>query len=397
MSRTESDRYETIGFQQEVARLQALLEASRQVHGALELDDVLHCVLEIAVKELEADGAFFTKSEAIARAQGTRYGRVPEWAEQGDVPDADASCPNVPLIDKRGRLLTRLVVSRPGQPLSLEEQDFLEGLALQSAVAVENARQHQRLLAWERVRQDLAAARAIQSSLLPQRLPTIEGYELDYRCKTCFEVGGDYLDILGLPDGGYMVIVADVAGKGLASALVSSSFRAAFRAMAIAGLPLDELAGRINDLHHREGPEARRRYVTAILMRLDPRQHEAEVVNAGHNPGFLVQGDGGTHLIEASGPPLGMLPDMRYSVECHALMPNSKLLFYTDGLTEVFQGDEEFGMKRLLNGFIASTEQNCGALLDCLWRQLGEFAGGAEQSDDMTALALLRLRTEVGS
>jgi serine phosphatase RsbU (regulator of sigma subunit) len=393
MSLAESVRKETLGFQQEIARLQALLEASRRVHGALDLDQVLHCVLEITVKELEADGAFFTEGEAIAAARTTRYGQVPELAQGGPAEDW-TGYPNVGLFDKRGRLLTRLVVLRPGNPLSLEEQDFLEGLGLQSAVAVENARHHQRLLAWERMQQDLTAARAIQRSLLPQTIPTIAGYALDYRSKTCFEVGGDYVDILALPDDRYTMIVADVAGKGLASALVSASFRAGFRAMATAGLPLDELAGRINDLHYGEGPEARRRYVTAIVMHLDARLHEAEVVNAGHNPGFVVQHDGYTSLIEASGPPLGMLPNVRYTVERCSLPPKSKLLLYTDGLTEVFQGDEEFGMQRLLNQFVQSTERDCGALLDCLWRQLTEFAGSTEQSDDMTALALLRRNPE---
>jgi hypothetical protein len=199
MSLAETVRNETLGFQQEIARLQALLEASRRVHGALDLDAVLHCVLEIAVKELEADGAFFTEGEALISARSTCYGRIPESAH-GDPQEDWASYPNVDLFDKRGRLLTRLVVLRPGNPLSLEEQDFLEGLALQSAVAVENARHHKRLLAWERVQQDLAAARAIQHSLLPQALPAIPGYALDYRSKTCFEVGGDYVDILALPE-----------------------------------------------------------------------------------------------------------------------------------------------------------------------------------------------------
>ncbi len=322
---TESVRNETLGFQQEIARLQALLEASRMVHGALNLDDVLHCTLEITVKELEADGAFFTDNEAIAAAPCTSYGSVPEWAH-GEHPEKWAACPNVRLLDKRGKLLTRLVVLRPCNPLNLEEQDFLEGLGLQAAVAVENARQHKLLLAWERVQQDLSAARAIQSSLLPQTLPRIAGYGVDYRSKTCFEVGGDYLDLLALPDDQYMMIVADVAGKGLASALVSASFRAAFRAMAIAGLPIDELAGRINDLHYSEGPEARRRYVTAIIMLLDTRLDEAQVVNAGHNPGFLVQDDGCHSLIEASRPPLGMFPNMSYSVERYSFTPNAKLL-----------------------------------------------------------------------
>jgi serine phosphatase RsbU (regulator of sigma subunit) len=389
----ESVRNETLGFQQEIARLQALLEASRMVHGALDLDEVLHCTLEIAVKELEADGAFFTDNEAIAAAQRTNYGGVPEWAH-GEHTEEWAACPSVRLLDKRGNLLTRLVVLRPSKPLNLEEQDFLEGLGLQAALAIENARQHRRLLAWERVQQDLSAARAIQSSLLPQTLPSIAGYALDYRSKTCFEVGGDYLDILALADDQYMMIVADVAGKGLASALISASFRAGFRAMAIAGLPIDELAGRINDLHYSEGAEAQRRYVTAIIMLLDTHLHEAQVVNAGHNPGFLVEENGSRCLIEASGPPLGMFPNMRYTVERYRLGPNTKLLFYTDGLTEVFQGDEEFGMARLLNGFVQNTEIDCGLLLDCLWGQLAGFADSAEQSDDMTALALLRHKPE---
>ena len=94
------------------------------------------------------------------------------------------------------------------------------------------------------------------------------------------------------PDGSLLIAVADVAGKGLASAMMSTSFRAAFRAMAITGLPLDELATRMNEHHWREGEEARRRYVTAIFMRLHPELGKIEVVNAGHNPGFLVLSDG---------------------------------------------------------------------------------------------------------
>jgi serine phosphatase RsbU (regulator of sigma subunit) len=151
-----------------------------------------------------------------------------------------------------------------------------------------------------------------------------------------------------------------------------------------------ELAGGLSDLHYGEGPEARLRYVTAIIMRLDTRRHQVEVVNAGHNPGFLVQEDRYPVLLEASGPPLGMLPNVRYTVEHHPLPPNSKLLLYTDGLTEVFRAGEEFGMERLLAGLVQSTEPDCGALLDCLWRQLAEFGDDTEQSDDMTALALLR-------
>ena len=159
----------------------------------------------------------------------------------------------------------------PGKTLSLYEQDFLEGLVLQAGVAVENAHYHERAVEWARVQQDLDAARAIQRSLLPQQMTEISGYSVAVRSSTCYEVGGDYVDIVSLPDGGEIMVVADVAGKGLASAIVATSFRSAFRAMALAGLPLAELAARMNQHHYGEGQEARRRYVTAIFLKLDPR------------------------------------------------------------------------------------------------------------------------------
>ena len=137
------------------------------------------------------------------------------------------------------------------------------------------------------LQQDLDAARQIQRSLLPQTLPEIPGYSVAFRSDTCYEVGGDYLDIVEQPDGSLLMAVADVAGKGLASAIMSTSFRAAFRGMAATGMPLDELATRMNQHHWAEGEEARRRYVTAIFLRLHPEAGEIEVVNAGHNPGFL--------------------------------------------------------------------------------------------------------------
>jgi len=373
-----SAHYEIIDFQQEVARLQGLLEASRRIHGALHLNEVLGCVLEIAGKEIEAESAFFTPGPAL---EGTEYGDgAPEAAEN----------PAFALHDKQGNLLTSLVVVRPGQPLTLEEHDFLEGLALQAAVAVETARQHERTIVLERVQQDLASARAIQRSLLPQNVPDIDGYCVNYRSNACYEVGGDYVDILKLPDDRYMMVVADVAGKGLASAMIGVSFRSAFRAMAITGLPLDELAARMNDLHFAEGLEARRRYVTAILLRLDARSNTIEFVNAGHNPGFLFGAAEGGTLIESSGPPLGMLPKRRYTVETRQLTPGARLLLYTDGLIEVFRGEEEFGEERLLEGFRDCAEPASGATLDHLWQQLNDFADTTAQSDDMTALALFR-------
>src|ERR1019366_6230757 len=114
-------------------------------------------------------------------------------------------------------------------------------------------------------------------------------------------------------------------GKGLASALVGASFRSAFRAMVHADLSLLEIATKMNLLHYGEGDEARRRYVTAMLLRLDPAALTLEVANAGHNPAFLASG-GTLNKIAASGPPIGFLPFPPYAAGNFAFGPGARLL-----------------------------------------------------------------------
>jgi phosphoserine phosphatase RsbU/P len=364
-----------IDLQQQVARLQALLEASRQVHAALQLDDVLTSVLRILVRELELAGALFTHPILM-------YGDMP--------PDPWEDCVHFPIRGKDNKNLTELIVAPgAGRVLSIYEMDFLEGLILQAAVAIENAKFHERSLEWARVQQDLDAARAIQRSLLPQIMPEIYGYSVAARSSPCYEVGGDYVDLVSLPDGKEIMAVADVAGKGLASAIVSTSFRAAFRATASAGLPLVELVERLNQQHYAEGLEARRRYVTAIFLQLDPTANQIEFVNAGHNPAFLVSSTESVRQVDASGTPIGLVPTMRYGSEIHSFPPGSRVLFYTDGLTEVFRGDDEFGPERLLAAFMECKSQDSAAILETLWERLRDFSGDAPQQDDMTALALV--------
>lgn len=369
---------DTIDLQQEIVRLQALLETSRQVHSTIRQEEVISTVLRIVVRELELSGALITDPP-------TSYGVVPGAPWEG--------CFRFPLHDKDGRHLTELIVATPeGRPLTIYEEDFLERLALQAGVAVENARYYERSLEWARVQQDLVAARAIQRSLVPQHMPQIQGYSVAVRYSACYEVGGDCVDIVGLPDGVQVMAVADVAGKGLASAIVATAFRSAFRASVAAGVPLPELVSRLNRQHCAEGDEARNRYVTGIFLRLDPAAHRLEVVNAGHNPGFLALPDGSVHHLQASATPVGILPFAEYRSEVLDFPPGSRLLFYTDGLTEVFRGDEEFGTERLLASFLGCNAPECTAILDTLWQELSRFSGEEllQQQDDMTALALMR-------
>ena len=163
--------------------------------------------------------------------------------------------------------------------------------------------------------------------------------------------------------------------------------------MVSAGLDLPEIAARVNNLHYAEGPEARRKYVTAIMARLDAERNELSVLNAGHNPAFLLS-PAGARLIEASGLPLGLLPGIRYEAEAHSVAGSCGLLLYTEGLTEGFRGEEEFGSERLLAEFQQLQASRCIEVLERLWEVLNGFSGSTIQRDDMTALALLK-RPEV--
>ena len=369
---------------EQVVRLQALLEASRAVHSTIDLKDVLLQSARIAVRELEMDGALFTEPAV----------------SYGDLPAATEALPRFELLARDGKWLTEFIIATPGgRGLTLYENDFLEGLVLQTAVAVENAINHERHLAYARVARDLDAARAIQRSLLPQTMPVLAGYSIALRSQPCYEVGGDYLDVVTEADGSLLVVVADVAGKGLASALMGATIRSAFRALARQSLSLDELAATLSQQHWEEGLEARRRYVTAIFVRLNAAKGELECVNAGHNPAVLFASHGSAPtLIAASGTPLGIVPGAQYAVERLSLPADAALLLYTDGLTEVFRGEEEFGEERLVEAFHRADDParreaatRAEEVLASLWSTLDEFSSGAPQQDDMSAVALCRL------
>jgi serine phosphatase RsbU (regulator of sigma subunit) len=384
---------EALLAQQQVVRLQALLEASRQLHSTIELDEVVRIALEIVVRELELDGAYFTTFPQS-------YGEVPVSLQATlssgredpvKLPDGQ-SLLRFPLCDKAGVQFTELIVLIPSaRLLDLDETDFLESLSVQASVAIENARFHQRALQWQRVESDLAAARRVQLSLVPQDMPSIPQYGVAARSVTCYEVGGDYLDIVQMPSGETVIVVGDVAGKGLASALVGASFRSAFRAMVHSGLTLLDIATKMNLLHYSEGDEAQRRYVTAVLLRLDPAEHTLEILNAGHNPAFLLDSAGELSRIRASGTPIGLLPFSSYVPQKFLFEPGMRLLVYTDGMTEVFQGEDEFGEERLQETFLSCKELTPDGTLGSLWHTLEAFSDGQEQSDDMTALVLFRV------
>ncbi len=371
----------SMSLEQQIVRLQALLEATRVIHSTIPANEVLTQAARILVRELELEGAMFLDP---------RSGQI--MVTYGEIPEAlSETCLRFPLYSRDQQVLAELMITTTaGADFSVYDQDFVEGLALQTSAALENATLHERDLAWARVQQDLDTARAVQRSLLPKVMPEIPGFSIAWRSTTCYEVGGDYLDTFPLPDGSQLIVVADVAGKGLTSAIVATGLRAAIRSLASQPNPLEQIAARIGQQHWEEGVEARRRYMTAVFLRLDAAANAMEIVNAGQNPAVLVLPGGSVTMIGASGVPLGMLSGMSYTAETLDFPAGARILLYTDGLTEVFQGEEEFGEERLVAAFRGMVLARPEDILDSIWQTLASYSNNAPQTDDMTALVICR-------
>jgi phosphoserine phosphatase RsbU/P len=243
----------------------------------------------------------------------------------------------------------------------------------------------------ERLNRELEIAREVQEHLFPQRFPVVLGLDYCGHCRPAREVGGDYYDFLGLPDGRLGIAIGDVSGKGVGAALMMASLEASLRALAPVVDDPAELMGRVNSLVHQAS--ATNRFATLFYAQFDPATRRMLYVNAGHNPPLVLRNSAGSCKVlrlETGGPVIGLLRH-RYERGVFTLEAGDLLVLFTDGVSESMNArDEEWGEERLI-GFAKS----CHGLtaVEGMWRILAAaraFAAGAEQHDDMT-LVVLRL------
>ncbi|MDQ2672606.1 MAG: SpoIIE family protein phosphatase [Actinomycetota bacterium] len=240
----------------------------------------------------------------------------------------------------------------------------------------------------ERIEQELRVARMIQHTLLPKSLPELEGYKIAVHYQPAREVGGDFYDLLQLPDGRLGLIIGDVSGKGVPAAIVMAITRTMLRSAYHLGSP-GEILQRVNDELFPDIPP--NVFVTCLAALLDSKTGRLQYANAGHDPPF-VRHASGVGKLRATGMPLGLMAGMVYEQKEITLEPGEGVLLYSDGLAEAHsQHHEMFGFRRIER--FVGTHSEGAELIDSLLAELERFTGDNwEQEDDITLLTLQRLR-----
>lgn len=243
----------------------------------------------------------------------------------------------------------------------------------------------------ERLDSELRIARDIQASMLPRVFPPFPDhttFDIFATMEPAKEVGGDFYDFFLLGDGKLCVNIADVTGKGMPAALFMVRSKTLLQTESLRGLPPHEVLGRVNDLLSAENDSCY--FVTVFCAVIDLNSGEMEFSNGGHNPPLLCRADGDYEFLEVpKGFVVGPMPDMVYQSRKVTLAPEDRIFLYTDGVTEAMNPQSmQYTEARLKQSL--STLRSCGVeeLIHGVRNSVQSFAEGAEQSDDITMLAL---------
>ena len=408
----ETVQERTTELRQTVEQLRALTDVATAIHAARGVDEVLRSVVDAACRvsgaAVAVAGFYRGDADAAMLADPARWAVaiVPETVglrvrreaivdifasvctarTPADLPDAtfaplaDAALNGdgpwssffaLPVRGRRGQPLGAMILARQaGRAFSPEVRVQIEALALQVAVALENT------LLFERAR---GTAETLQRSLLPEHLPDIPGLALSarYLPGNHEAVGGDWYDVMTLPNGHIGLVIGDVAGRGVWAAAVMGQLRNALRAYALEGNPPALIAERLTRLVDD------RTMATLVYLMIDPETREARYLNLGHLPPLVVGTEGVTRL-DGGAPPLGVR-GVAYK-EQHATLPRrSTVIVYTDGLVEVRGRSIDDGFERITDVLRRSHGVPVDDLVD---RVVASALEGRTPEDDIALVAL---------
>ncbi len=277
----------------------------------------------------------------------------------------------------------------------------LTGVALENEVLQQDRRRH------ERLDRQLSIGAEVQSQLLPDHCPVIDGVELAALCRPAFQVGGDYYDFIPTQpqltghrreQAPWALVMGDVMGKGVPAGLLMTLLRGMLRAEVLSGLPPDRILHDLNQLAQEDLAHSHR-FVTLFYSDYDPRTRLLRYANAAHNPPLVWRRQAGrVERLDTPGLLIGLQSDAEYGCGELQLEPGDVILYYTDGVTEAsgFSG-ERFDEERLVKAFQGAclAAHEAQAILDRLFERLDRFVGSDRRLEDDASMVVLKVRDGV--
>ena len=360
-----------------------VVKATKTRHKA-EGDDQVHVSMTIVRKTLES-------SEGILSANALEDSRFKASESLSSLRIRSMIC--APMLSKElGPLgVIQITTNDVGAQLRHEDLDLLISVAMQVGLAVENAYLHHQTSLQRDLERDLEFATQVQLGFLPKSRPKLPGYAFSDYYEPAQRVSGDYFDYIQLPDGRMAVALADVAGKGVPAALLMARLYSSVRYHLLSHSDVNSAMAGLNAEISVSG--LGHRFITCVLIVIDPVRNQLTLVNAGHLPPLRRNTAGLVEAIGAneSGLPLGILPNQTFQQTVFDLAPDESWLVFTDGVTEAMRMPQEiYGNKRLMK-FLETGPAKIDDLIKAVVDDVEAYVEGQAQSDDICMVGFQRL------
>ncbi len=295
---------------------------------------------------------------------------------------------SVPMLMKNKMIGLLTVFNKHSESgFSVSDQRLLSILAAQSAHIIENARLYEREQAFIRLQEEMRLANDIQVNLLPKENPKASGYDIAGMSIPAKDVGGDYFDFIYLPKNDLAFCLGDISGKGIPAALLMANLQASLRGQTLMGIQCKECVSFTNNLLYNSTDN--NKYATLFYGVLHSTENKITFCNAGHNEPIMIDKNGNVTRLKEGGMIVGILPDVTYEEKTIDFPAGSILVIYSDGITEAMNSsEEEFGEERFIEYLKNNKQLPASELIGSIIKKVKEYAGSAEQMDDMTLVVI---------